>query len=103
MLKTILTEEELNTLNRMVSAYLDIAEINALDRHPMTMQDWINELDSFLKMTRKNILKGAGNISHKEALEKAHKEYDKYMQKHLTIAEQDYLEMLNEEIEKIGK
>ncbi len=99
--KNYLTDEELNTLNRMVSAYLDVAEINALDRHPMTMQDWVNELDSFLKMTRKDILEGSGVISHKEALAKAHKEYDKYMQKHLTTAEKDYLEMLNREIEKI--
>ena len=99
--KNYLTEEELNILNRMVSAYLDIAEINALDRHLMTMQDWVNELDSFLKMTRKDILKGSGTISHKKALEKAHEEYNKYMQKHLTIAEQDYLEILNKEIEKI--
>lgn len=87
----------------MVSAYLDVAEINALDRHPMTMKDWINKLDSFLKMTRKDILKGTGTISHKEALEKAHREFDKYMQKHLTIAEQDYLEMLNKEVEEIDK
>ncbi len=87
----------------MVSAYLDIAEINALDRHPMTMQDWINELDSFLKMTRKDILKGSGKISHKQALKKAHEEYDKYMQTHLTTAEKDYLDILNKEIEEIDK
>ena len=87
----------------MVSAYLDVAEINALDRHPMTMQDWVNELDSFLKMTRKDILKGTGTISHKEALYKAHKEYEKYMQKHLTTAEQDYLEILSKKIEEIDK
>ena len=101
--KNYLTEEELNTLNRMVSAYLDIAEINALDRHPMTMQDWIDELDSFLKMTRKDILKNSGKISHKQALKKAHAEYDKYMQTHLTTAEQDYLEILNKKIEEIDK
>ncbi len=101
--KNYLREEELNTLNRMVSAYLDIAEINALDRHPMTMKDWVNELDTFLKMTRKDILKGNGKISHEEALKKAHEEYDKYMQKHLTTAEQDYLEILNKKIEEIDK
>ena len=101
--KNYLTKEELNILNRMVSAYLDIAEINALDRHPMTMQDWINELDSFLKMTRKDILKDSGTISHEKALEKAHKEYNKYMEKHLTTAEQDYLEMLNKEVKEIDK
>ena len=99
--KNYLTEEELNTLNRMVSAYLDVAEINALDRHPMTMRDWVNELDSFLKMTRKDILKGSGTISHKEALEKAHKEYDKYMKAHLTQAEKDYLEIMGEDIKKL--
>ena len=100
--KNYLTEEELNILNRMVSAYLDIAEINALDRHPMTMQDWTNELDSFLKMTKKDILSNAGSISHEQALKKAHEEYDKYMKKHLTTAEQDYLEILNKEIEEIS-
>ena len=82
----------------MVSAYLDIAEINALDRHPMTMQDWLNELDMFLKMTKKDILKSSGVISHKEALRKAHAEYDKYMQNHLTRAEKDYLDVLNKEV-----
>ena len=60
--KNYLTEDELNILNRMVSAYLDIAEINALDHHTMTMKDWIIELDLFLKMTRKDILKGNGTI-----------------------------------------
>lgn len=101
--KNYLTEEELNILNRMVSAYLDIAEINALDRHPMTMKDWTNELDSFFKMTRKDILKDSGTISHEKALEKAHKEYDKYMQKNLTTAEQDYLEILNKQVTGIDK
>jgi len=101
--KNYLTEEELNTLNRMVSAYLDVAEINALDRHPMTMQDWVNELDSFLKMTRKDILKDGGKISHDQALKKAHEEYDKYMQMHLTTAEQDYLDILSKEVDDINQ
>ncbi len=69
--KNYLTEEELNTLNRMVSAYLDVAEINALDRHPITMQDWVDELESFLKMIRKDILKNSGKISHEQALKKS--------------------------------
>ena len=101
--KNYLTEEELNILNRMVSAYLDVAELNALDRRPMTMQDWVNELDTFLKMTRKDILSNSGTISHKKSLEKAHEEYDKYMQNHLTIAEKDYLDMLNKEVFDIEK
>lgn len=52
---------------------------------------------------KKYSVKGTGTISHKEALEKAHKEYDKYMQKHLTTAEQDYLEMLSKEALEIDK
>lgn len=99
--KNYLTEEELNILNRMVSAYLDIAEINALNRNPMTMQDWVNELDTFLKMTRKDILKNSGKVSHEEALKKAHKEYEIYIEKHLTVAERDYLELLNKEINEL--
>lgn len=87
----------------MVSAYLDVAEINALDRHPMTMQDWKEELDTFLKMTRKDILKDSGKISHEQALKKAHEEYDKYMQTHLTTAEKDYLDILNKELAEIDK
>ena len=87
----------------MVSAYLDIAEIKALRRKAMTMKDWIEELDSFLKMTDNEILEGKGIISHKEALEKAHKEYDKYMRNHLTQAEKDYLEIMGEDIKKLNE
>ena len=99
--KNYLTKEELEILNRMVSAYLDIAEINALSMHAMTMEDWTNELDSFLKMTRKDILNHKGKVSHKQALEKAHKEYDKYMKNHLTTAEKDYLRILGEDIKTL--
>lgn len=101
--KNYLSEEELNILNRMVSAYLDIAEINALDHHAMTMKDWVNELDSFLNMTRKKILTHSGSISHEEALKKAHAEYDRYMQNRLTQAEKDYLEIMNIEIKELDK
>ena len=87
----------------MLSAYLDVAEINALNMHAMTMKEWVKELDGFLTMTHKDILEGAGTISHEKALEKAHKEYDKYMQKHLTTAEKDYLEMLSKEALEIDK
>ena len=62
--KNYLSKEELDMLNRMVSAYLDIAEINALNMHAMTMEDWKKELDSFLTMTHKEILQGAGTVSH---------------------------------------
>ena len=99
--KNYLTEKELQILNRMVSAYLDVAEINALSMHAMTMKDWTNELDSFLKMTRKDILSGKGTVSHEKALEKAHKEYDRYMKTHLTKAEKDYLRILGEDVKKL--
>ena len=101
--KNYLIEDELNVLNRMVSAYLDIAELNALDRRVMKMQDWINELDDFLKLTRKDILNHKGMVSHEQALKKAHAEYDKYIESHLTQAERDYLTVLNKTIEDLDK
>ena len=100
--KNYLSKEELDMLNRMVSAYLDIAEINALNMHAMTMEDWKKELDSFLTMTHKEILEGAGTVSHEKALKKAHEEYDKYMKTHLTQAEKDYLEIMGEDIKKLN-
>ena len=99
--KNYLNEKELNLLNRMVSAYLDVAEINALNMHAMTMKEWVNELNGFLTMTHKDILEGVGTISHEKALAKAHEEYDKYMRNHLTQAEKDYLEIMSEDIKKL--
>ena len=99
--KNYLSMEELQILNRLVSAYLDVAEINALKRKTMTMKDWIGELDSFLTMTHNDILHTKGTISHEEALKKAHEEYDKYMKNHLTRAEKDYLEIMNIDIKEI--
>lgn len=99
--KNYLSMEELQILNRLVSAYLDVAEINALKRKTMTMKDWIGELDSFLTMTHNDILHTKGTISHEEVLKKAHEEYDKYMKSHLTKAEKDYLEIMNIDIKEI--
>ena len=101
--KNYLTLEELEMLNRLVSAYLDVAEINALKHKTMTMKDWIRELDGFLTMTHNDILNSKGMVSHEEALKKAHAEYDKYMQNHLTQAEKDYLEIMNIEVKEIDK
>jgi len=94
--KNYLSEKELDVLNRMVEAYLNIAEINALDGNVMKMADWIKELDDFLKLTRKNILNHKGIISHEKALEKANKEYDKYQNRLLSNVEKDYLAVINE-------
>ncbi len=65
---------ELNVLNRMVTAYLEIAEIQAMDCNPMYMKDWIQQLETFLKLTNKEILQHNGSISHQKAMEKAHLE-----------------------------
>jgi hypothetical protein len=76
--KNYLNEDELNVLNRMVTAYLELAELQALNRKPMYMKDWIERLDDFLRMTGNDILQNAGTISHARALKKANTEYEKY-------------------------
>ena len=93
--KNYLTEQELKELNAITSAYLDFAELQALRRKTMTMQDWIDKLDDFLKMSESDVLKNAGSISHAMAMEKASLEYSKYqkkMQTELSQVEKDFLE-----------
>jgi hypothetical protein len=97
--KNYLTEEELATLNRMVSAFFDLAELRAMQHQPMYMRDWIVELDDFSKRYGKGMLSGAGTVSHQEALEKAEAEYKKYRQKtlgDLSPAERDFLTGIKE-------
>jgi hypothetical protein len=79
--KNYLSEEELKMLNRLVSAYLDIAEINAMQRKPMYMKDWIEVLDGFIKMSRQDVLVNAGKISAELAQRKALAEYEAYKHK----------------------
>ena len=79
--KNYLSEEELAILNRLVSAYLDIAEINAMQRTPMYMKDWIEVLDGFTKMSRQEVLTHAGKISAELAQQKALTEYNTYKSK----------------------
>jgi len=76
--KNYLNEEELAILNRLVSAYLDIAEVNAMQRKTMTMKDWIEVLDGFIKMSRQELLTNAGKISAELAQKKAITEYESY-------------------------
>ena len=76
--KNYLTQEEIKLLNRIVSMYLDFAEMQAEEHRPMYMKDWINILDDFLRISRKDILTHAGKISAKLAKEKADQEYDKF-------------------------
>lgn len=76
--KNYFTERELAILNRLVSAYLDIAEINAIQHKPMYMKDWIEVLDGFLKMSLQDVLTDAGKISAEIAQRKALVEYENY-------------------------
>ena len=76
--KNYLTAEELDTLNRIVSMYLDFAELQALNRKPMYMRDWIAKLDDFLRVSERDILIHSGKVSHEEAIEKARAEYEKF-------------------------
>ena len=92
--KNYLSETELKVLNNLVSAYFDLAEINAMEHKTMYMSDYVEQLDRILSGTGKEILDGAGSVSHKQALEKAEKEYQKYIQKNLSPVEKAYLETI---------
>jgi hypothetical protein len=76
--KNYLTDPELHVLHRIVSMYIDFAELQALERKQMTMQDWVAKLDEFLKASGRNLLTHAGKISAEEAIEKAEREYARY-------------------------
>lgn len=93
--KNYLNEDELGTLNRLVSAYLDLAELQAMRKKPMYMKDWIARLDDYLRMTDSEVLQNAGSVSHALAEQKAKEEYQKYKRIHcgdLTPVEQAFLE-----------
>ncbi|MFC2272626.1 virulence RhuM family protein [Capnocytophaga ochracea] len=92
--KNYLTEEELFRLNRLVSAFFDLAELKAQTQNPMYMQDWVDELDKFSANYGKGVLKGAGTISHDEAEKKATREYRTYEARTLSPIEESYLESL---------
>lgn len=97
--KNYLNEKELDALNKIVTAYLDIAEVHALNREPMYMKDWLETIDDYLKMTRRDILTTKGKITHKQALEKAHGEFEKYKTKQeesLSPVEYHFLESIEE-------
>jgi hypothetical protein len=76
--KNYLTAEELEALNRIVNAYLEFAELQALNRRPMYMRDWIAKLEDFLRLGEREILTHAGTISHEQALRKAELEFEKF-------------------------
>ena len=103
--KNYLDESELEILNRMVTAYLEIAELQALNRNAMYMQNWIERLDDFLKMTGNDILQNAGTISHQQAILKAQKEYEKYKEEtknELSSAEKHFIKQIETTTKKLN-
>jgi hypothetical protein len=76
--KNYLTAGELEGLNRIVNAYLEFAELQALSRKPMHMAEWIAKLDDFLRLSERDILTHAGTVSHEVALARANEEYEKF-------------------------
>lgn len=102
--KNYLTHEEVKSLNRIVSLYLDFAEMQAEEHRPMYMKDWINILDDFLRISRKDILTHAGKISAKLAKEKADQEYDKFKERtknNLSAVEIHFLENFEREQKRL--
>lgn len=92
--KNYLNQAELDILNRIVTMYLEFAELQALGRKPMYMRDWLAKLDDFLQLSGRDLLSHAGSISHDQALQKAHAEFERYHAEQLTrpsTAEEDFI------------
>jgi hypothetical protein len=93
--KNYLSEEEIQALNRIVTAYLEFAELQAMSRKPMTMRDWIAKLDDFLALSDRDILSHAGKVKADAAKAKAQIEYDKWHADQLnkpSIVERHFIE-----------
>lgn len=102
--KNYLSADELDTLNRIVSLYLDFAELQAKSHQPMYMKDWIQKLDDFLKLSGKELLTHAGRISAEIAKQKADMEYDKFKERtmyELSPVEIHFLENFEKEQKKL--
>lgn len=98
--KNYLNEEEIRKLNDLTNMFLVFAEDEARERHVMTMKDWIEATDNLLKFRRKNVLDNAGSVSHKQAIEKAENEYEKFKVKqdlkYISSMDEMYQRYLNE-------
>ena len=92
--KNYLDEKELRAMGQLVSGYLDFAERQAEREQAMTMQDWSEHLDRILTMSGEQLLIGNGNVSHKQAIDKATGEYRKYKARTLSEVERDYLDSI---------
>ena len=100
--KNYLSEEELRILNGIVSGYFDFAEVQAMRHRPMYMSDYVEHLDSVLSSTGEQVLIGAGKVSHKQAMDKANREYQRFLVQNLSPAEEAYLQTIKE-VEKTAK
>ena len=92
--KNYLSENELKILNNLVSGYFDFAEIQAMRRRPMYMEDYVKQLDSILSSTGEALLNGPGSISHQQAMDKAREEYRKFQVRELSPVERAYLDTI---------
>ncbi len=103
--KNYLNDEELKALNLIVSAYLDFAELQALSRKPMYMNDWLGKLDAFLRLTERGILTHAGRISHDTAVAKAETEYESFRKIQATLPQpvDQHFEETLDELKKLEK
>jgi len=97
--KNYLNEKEIDRLNRIVIMYIDHAEFQALNEQIMTMKDWLEITDDFLKFNRQEILKDAGKISHYDAMTKAESEYNKFREKQVN----DYISNFDKVMKKYLK
>lgn len=97
--KNYLTEKELHQLNLIVSLYLDFAELQALNARPMSMKEWINKLDEFLKLSEKKLLANSGSISAQNSSKKALQELEKYKKDQ----DKKYISDFDRELKKILK
>lgn len=100
--KNYLNEEELRVLNGIVSGYFDFAEVQAMRHRPMHMSDYVEHLDRVLSSTGEQLLVGAGKVSHKQAIEKANREYQRFVVQNLSPVEEAYLQTIKE-VEKTAK
>lgn len=97
--KNYLSEKEINELNRLVELYLNFAELQAERNIPMKMNEWVEALDSFLKINRYDLLNNPGKISHEVAIKKAELEYSKFRK----FQDQKFISDFDKEINKIKK
>ena len=89
----------------IVSAYLDFAELQAMNRKPMYMADWIRKLDDFLRLSDRDILTHAGKISHEDAVIKAETEFERFRQAQASLPQpvDQHFEQTLDELKKIEK